>query len=193
MRWLALGHGTGGGIEAPDLVVLAERLPEHGVGVALYEQPWRVAGRRVAPRPAVLDEGWLPAIEALRGRLGEIDLTVGGRSAGARVACRTAAAVAASHVLTLAFPLHPPGRPDRSRIDELAQVQVPCLALQGERDPFGSDEEVRAALQGAGAGTGHRVVAVAGAAHDLRVPKRHPEHEGAWDRLWGAVIDWLGE
>ena len=113
---LVLGHGAGGGIEARDLVALAKALPERGVTVVRVEQPWRVAGRKVAGPPATLDRAWLAVLEALAVAG---PLVVGGRSAGARVACRTAAQVGAAGCLALAFPLHPPGRPEKSRLDEL--------------------------------------------------------------------------
>ncbi|HRY10275.1 MAG: hydrolase [Actinobacteria bacterium] len=134
---LVLGHGAGGGGLAPDLAAIAEHLPSHGVSVLLHEQPWKVAGKKVAAAPAVLDEAWVESLATLspRGRL-----IVGGRSAGARVACRTAERVGADAVVALAFPLHPPGRPDRSRADELA-VEVPLRIVQGERDPFGRPDE----------------------------------------------------
>ena len=131
---LVLGHGAGGGIEARDLVVLAKDLPEWGVTVVRVEQPWRVAGRRVAGAPATLDKAWLAVLGALD--IGG-PLVVGGRSAGARVACRTASQVGAVGCLALAFPLHPPGRPEKSRLDELVGAGVPTLVVQGERDAFG--------------------------------------------------------
>jgi len=143
---LALGHGAGGGIAAPDLVAVAAAARDAGWLVARVEQPWRVAGGRVAPAPARLDVGWTAALEALatlaaspRG-----PLVVGGRSAGARSACRTATAVGADGVLCLAFPLHPPGRPERSRLAELAgaAAHLPVLAVQGRRDAFGRAEEL---------------------------------------------------
>jgi len=134
---VVLGHGAGGGVSAPDLVALAERLPSVGVGVWRVEQPWRVAGRRVAPAPRTLDRAWLQTLAAAPR---ECPLVVGGRSAGARVACRTAAAVQAKAVVALAFPLHPPGRPERSRADEL-DVDVPLLVVQGTSDAFGTPEE----------------------------------------------------
>lgn len=134
---VVLGHGAGGGVDAPDLAALAAHLPSVGVGVWRVEQPWRVAGRRVAPAPGTLDRAWL---EILAGVPRERPLVVGGRSAGARVACRTACDVHADAVVALAFPLHPPGRPDRSRADEL-DVDVPLLVVQGTRDPFGRPEE----------------------------------------------------
>ncbi len=134
MMTLVLGHGAGGGIEARDLVALAKDLPERGVTVVRVEQPWRVAGRKVAGPPATLDKAWLAVLEALA-LAGP--LVVGGRSAGARVACRTATQVGAAGCLALAFPLHPPGRPEKSRLDELLASGVPTLVVQGERDAFG--------------------------------------------------------
>ncbi|WP_370084996.1 alpha/beta family hydrolase [Streptacidiphilus sp. MAP12-16] len=136
---LALGHGAGGGIEVPDLQALAAALPPLGIEVALVEQPWRVAGKRIAPAPKTLDVGWLPV--AARLRESGAPLVVGGRSAGARVACRTAAETGAVGVLALAFPLHPPGKPERSRADELLACPVPTLVVQGATDPFGSGAE----------------------------------------------------
>jgi predicted alpha/beta-hydrolase family hydrolase len=104
------------------------------VSVALVEQPYRVAGRR-SPAPAhQLDAAWMTVVEALAP---DVPLLVGGRSSGARVACRTAAATGAAGVLCLAFPVHPPGKPEKSRLDELDAVQVPVLVIQGESDPFG--------------------------------------------------------
>ena len=135
---LVLGHGAGGGVDAPDLVALATRLPSVGIGVWRVEQPWRVAGRRVAPAPSTLDRAWL---EIVAGVPRQRPLVVGGRSAGARVACRTAAAVNAAAVVALAFPLHPPGRPERSRASEL-DVDVPLLVVQGSSDAFGTPQEL---------------------------------------------------
>jgi predicted alpha/beta-hydrolase family hydrolase len=130
---LVLGHGAGGGTRSVDLLAAREAGLAAGYRVALVEQPWRVRGRKVAERPAKLDVAW---IEVLAG-LGGTPLVVGGRSAGARVACRTASQVGADAVLCLAFPLHPPGRPERSRLPELAGVAVPVLVVQGDRDAFG--------------------------------------------------------
>jgi predicted alpha/beta-hydrolase family hydrolase len=139
---LVLGHGAGGGVTAPDLVKAAAAAKAEGVSVALVEQPYRVAGRR-SPAPArQLDTAWTAVVEELRrGKLGDLPLVVGGRSLGARVACRTAAATGAVGVLCLAFPLRPPRRADAaqapSRLDELDAVDVPVLVVQGSRDPFG--------------------------------------------------------
>jgi uncharacterized protein len=138
---LVLGHGAGGGVEAPDLMAAAEAARAESVTVALVEQPYRVAGRR-SPAPArQLDAAWTAAVEALRDEaLRGLPLVVGGRSLGGRVACRTAEALGAAAVLCLAFPLEPPsrgGKPRQSRLAELDAVAVPTLVVQGERDPFG--------------------------------------------------------
>lgn len=135
---LILGHGAGGGVTAPDLTAAAETARAAGVSVALVEQPYRVAGRR-SPAPAPqLDAAWIAVVEALRG---ELPVLCGGRSSGARVACRTAAPTGAAGVLCLAFPLHPPGRPEKTRLPELEAVRVPVLIVQGESDPFGMPPE----------------------------------------------------
>ncbi|OQO92365.1 alpha/beta hydrolase [Saccharomonospora piscinae] len=135
---LLLGHGAGGGVEAPDLVAVARAAHAADVHVALVEQPYRVAGRR-APAPAKqLDAAWLAVVDHLAAHtFDELPLVFGGRSSGARVACRTAATGQADAVLCLAFPEHPPGKPERSRQAELDAVTVPTLVIQGERDPFG--------------------------------------------------------
>jgi uncharacterized protein len=131
---LVLGHGAGGGVNGPDLVVATEAALAEGVTVALVEQPYRVAGRR-SPAPArQLDAAWVAVVGHLAF---EVPLVAGGRSLGARVACRTARDTGAVAVLCLAFPLHPPGRPEKSRLDDLDAVTVPVLIVQGESDPFG--------------------------------------------------------
>ena len=136
---LVLGHGAGGSVGAPDLVAATDAALEAGVTVVLVEQPYRVAGRKSSPPAPHLDEAWTAVISALReGELEGLELIAGGRSAGARVACRTAAATGAAAVLCLAFPLHPPGRPEKSRQGELDAVEVPTLVVQGERDQFGT-------------------------------------------------------
>ncbi|MFP5219697.1 MAG: alpha/beta family hydrolase [Actinomycetes bacterium] len=131
---VVLGHGAGGGVQAPDLVAAADAARTAGLGVALVEQPWRVAGRRVAEAPTRLDEAWRAVLAALRSGSSGV-LVVGGRSAGARVACRTAADTGADAVLALAFPLVAPS--GRSRDAELRAPAVPRLVVQGERDAFG--------------------------------------------------------
>lgn len=135
---LLLGHGAGGSISAPDLTASARAAAAVRVHMALITQPYRVAGRR-APAPArQLDAAWLAVSRYLAEEVfAGLPMIFGGRSSGARVACRTATAGDAMAVLCLAFPVHPPGRPDRSRMDELNGVNVPVLVVQGERDPFG--------------------------------------------------------
>jgi predicted alpha/beta-hydrolase family hydrolase len=134
---LVLGHGAGGGVEARDLVAATAAARSAGLTVALVEQPYRVAGRR-SPAPAKqLDAAWTAVVAHLRDEALAGFLVTGGRSAGARVACRTAADTGAGAVLCLAFPLHPPSHPEKSRLDELDAVAVPTLVVQGERDPFG--------------------------------------------------------
>jgi predicted alpha/beta-hydrolase family hydrolase len=135
---LILGHGAGGGVGAPDLVAATEAANAAGVTVALVEQPYRVAGRRSPAPAAQLDAAWIAIVEHLRaGSFAGLRLVAGGRSAGARVACRTAAQTGAVAILCLAFPLHPPGKPEKTRLSELDAVAVPALVVQGSSDPFG--------------------------------------------------------
>jgi predicted alpha/beta-hydrolase family hydrolase len=178
---LLLGHGAGGGVESADLAAIARDASDAGWRVLRVEQPWRVAGKRVAPAPPRLDEGWT----AVLGALHEADriagpLVFGGRSAGARVACRTAAALGADGVLALAFPLHPPGRPEKSRAHEVTAVEVPLVVVQGETDAFGAPADVAAALQGRATAS---VYAVPGD-HSL---KKNP------DLVAAAALAWLDE
>jgi uncharacterized protein len=135
---LVLGHGAAGGVSAPDLVATTDAAVAEGLTVALVEQPYRVAGRR-SPAPArQLDAAWTAVVEHLReGELEGLPLLVGGRSLGARVACRTAEETGAVGVLCLAFPLQPPRKGSQSRLSELDDVRLPTLVVQGERDPFG--------------------------------------------------------
>jgi predicted alpha/beta-hydrolase family hydrolase len=175
---LVLGHGAGGGVGAPDLVAVAAAARAEGVGVALVEQPYRVAGRR-APAPArQLDAAWTSVVQQLgAGELSGLELVTGGRSLGARVACRTAEACEAVAVLCLAFPLAPPRRrgsaPAPSRLEELDDVGVPALVVQGESDRFGTPPP----------SARRRVVAVPGD-HSLRKDV---------EAVAGAVRDWLPE
>jgi len=139
---LMLGHGAGGGVTAPDLGAATRAALAVGVSVVLVEQPYRVAGRRSPASARQLDAAWTAVVEHLwAGELRGLPLVVGGRSMGARVACRTAEATGAVGVLCLAFPLRPPRRagadPAPSRLDELDAVTVPTLVVQGVRDPFG--------------------------------------------------------
>ncbi len=143
---LVLGHGAGGGVGAPDLVASTEVALAAGISVALVEQPYRVAGRRSAAPAAQLDAAWIAVVEQLvAGELAGLPLIAGGRSSGARVACRTAAATGAIGVLCLAFPLQPPARkgkqPAPDRLPELDAVTVPTLVVQGEGDQFGMPPE----------------------------------------------------
>jgi hypothetical protein len=138
---LVLGHGAAGGVQAPDLIAARDAARSQRLSVALLEQPYRVAGRR-SPAPAPqLDAAWTAIVEALHAKeLTDLPLIVGGRSLGARVACRTAEATGAVAVLCLAFPLEPPrraGKPAQSRLPELEAVKLPTLVVQGERDRFG--------------------------------------------------------
>jgi predicted alpha/beta-hydrolase family hydrolase len=171
---LVLGHGAGGGVTAMDLSLLARELPGRGITVARFEQPWRLAGRKVAVPPPRLDEGWLPAVAALavRAEIAGLPLLAGGRSAGARVACRTADRLGVAGVLCLAFPLHLPGRPDRSRLPELLTPTVPRLVLQGTRDTFGTADELTADLAAADGGDQVVVVPLPGADHGFKIPAR---------------------
>ncbi|MFD7698999.1 alpha/beta family hydrolase [Streptomyces caelestis] len=180
---LAVGHGAGGGVEARDLKALAAGLPAHGVTVALVEQPWRVAGKKVAPAPKTLDTGWRGIWPALA-KPG-LPVISGGRSAGARVACRTATELGAHAVLALSFPLHPPGRPERSRADELLGAGVPTLVVQGGNDPFGRPEEFPEG--------GFELVEVPHGDHGFAVPKRADiTQDGAVAVVTDAVVRWTG-
>ena len=135
---VVLGHGAGGGVTSRDLVAAAEAAQAEKFSVALVEQPYRVAGRR-SPAPArQLDAAWIAVVAHVRAKaLKGLPLVCGGRSSGARVACRTATETGAVAVLCLAFPLHPPGRPTATRQDELDGVTVPVFIVQGMSDPFG--------------------------------------------------------
>jgi uncharacterized protein len=175
---LILGHGAGGGVDAPDLVAARDAALREGFGVALVEQPYRVAGRRSQPKAERLDEAWTAVVEHLRrGDLSGLPVIVGGRSAGARVACRTAEASGAVAVLCLAFPVRPPRRsPDgksRSRQSELNALSVPTLVVQGDRDQFGRPR----------AGANRTVVLVSGN-HGLK---------SDLDAVGAAVAAWLDE
>jgi uncharacterized protein len=169
---LVLGHGAGGGFGAKDLVAATATAVEAGVTVAQVEQPYHAAGRR-SPAPAKqLDTAWTAVVEQLRGdALGGLRLVAGGRSAGARVACRTAAETGAVAVLCLAFPVHPPGRPEKTRLDELDAVEVPVLVVQGDSDPFGMPPPA----------PGRDVITVPGN-HSLK---------GDLEAVAAAVRDWL--
>jgi uncharacterized protein len=166
---LVLGHGAGGGVQARDLVAAAGAALSADFSVVLVEQPYRVAGRKSPAPAAQLDAAWEAVIEHLSP---SGVLVTGGRSAGARVACRTAAATRAAGVLCLAFPVHPPGKPEKSRLDELDGVAVPVLVVQGTADPFGMPPEAP-----------DRTL--------VKVPGNH-SLTGDLDTLRAAVGDWLG-
>jgi predicted alpha/beta-hydrolase family hydrolase len=175
-----LTHGAGGGVDAADLQELAADLPRQGMTVHLLEMPWKVAGKRLAPRPAILDECLVAAADVLRSRT---PLVVGGRSAGARAAARTARSLGASGVLALAFPLHPPGRPERSRVAELEGAGLPILVVQGERDPFGGPDEFPQDVD---------LAVVPEADHALRVPRRAGlTQEEALAIVVEATVEWV--
>lgn len=183
---LVLGHGAGGGVEARDLAAIAAALPMRGVSVLRVEQPWRVRGGRVAAAAPQLDLAWVAAIRALH----HLEpswlagpLVVGGRSAGARVACRTADQVGAAGVVALAFPLHPPGRPGTTRAAELEMVTVPVLLVQGDRDCFGAPSTFP---------PGPEVHVVHGADHGMAVPRRGPLTQSeALQLMVEAMHTWL--
>ena len=175
-----LTHGAGGGIEAPDLQALATELPRQGITVELLEMPWRAAGKKLAPRPAVLDECLMAVAHNLRPRTPRV---VGGRSAGARATARRARELRADGYLALAFPLHPPGRPEKSRLDELKGAGVPTLVIQGERDPFGRPEEFPADVD---------LTVVPAADHSFHVPRKgEVTQEDALGIIVEATLEWV--
>jgi predicted alpha/beta-hydrolase family hydrolase len=181
---LVLGHGAGGGVDAPDLLAARAAALSLGWRVVRVEQPWRVRGARVAEAAARLDTAWLSVCGALGrdGLDGPGPLVVGGRSSGARVACRTAEALGAVAVLALAFPLAPPGRPGRTRLPELLLPAVPRLVVQGERDPFG----IPAASEGV------QVHVVAAADHCFAVRRKDGRAAGqVVAEVRETVVGWL--
>lgn len=176
---LCLGHGAGGGVDAADLVAVSEAAAAAGWTAARVEQPYRVAGRR-APAPAPrLDAAWLAVTAALRERFPTGPLVTGGRSSGARVACRTATGCGAAGVVCLAFPLRPPRKPGATRLGELLAAGVPVLVVQGERDPFGGPRDFPRRL----GPPGSALVAVPGD-HALR---------GSAAEVAAAVVGWLAQ
>jgi uncharacterized protein len=177
---LLLSHGAGNGIDTRDLNTLAEHLPRQGITVVLFEQPWRVAGRKVATPPASLDVGLTAAAGAIRSKA---PLVVGGRSAGARSAARCARALGAIGCLALAFPLHPPGKPEKSRLHELQDAGVSTLVIQGERDTMGRPEAFPDDLD---------LAVVPGADHGFKVPVRGPiTQEEAMGIVVEATLEWI--
>lgn len=185
---LVLGHGVGKGVDSPDLVAIAGALPADGIEVVLVEQPWRVRGARVGGPPPTLDAAWIACLANLRGHgIGVRRLVVGGRSAGARVACRTVRKVAPAALLLLAFPLHPIWRRGLaevpSRLPELVDAAgvVPTIVVQGSRDRFGSPGEIAVGL--AEAQRTARVVPISWADHSFAVPASAPV-----DRAWALDL-----
>ncbi|MBG0832066.1 alpha/beta hydrolase [Planomonospora sp. ID67723] len=171
---LVLTHGSAGGLDAPDLVAVREAVLCAGGVVAGVTQPFRLRGARAPGSAVKQDEAWVAVVEEIRRRHPGLPLAQGGRSNGARVACRTALAAGASAVVALAFPLHPPGRPERSRAQELRGAGAEVLVVNGDRDPFGVPEATDAA----------RLVVLAGEGHDL---KKDPARVGE------VVAGWLRE
>ena len=184
---VVLSHGAGNGVESRDLEALAACLPHQGVSVVRFEQPWRRAGRKVATAPPTLDAALLVAVPALR-ESGDLvgPLVVGGRSAGARSAARCADALGAQACLLLSFPLHPPGKPEKSRLPELAGLAglgVPALVVQGERDAMGRPEEFPDDVE---------LVVVPGADHGLKVAARAPlSQDDALDLVVESTQEWI--
>jgi predicted alpha/beta-hydrolase family hydrolase len=181
---LVLGHGVGRGVDAPDLVAIAAALPAIGVEVVLVEQPWHVAGRRLGGPGPTLDAAWRDCVADLRGRgIGTRRLVCGGRSSGARVACRTVDEVGPAALLLLAFPLWPARRPPLadapSRLPELvaAARRLPTVVVQGTRDRMGPADEVAVGL--AEQNVTARVVPIPEADHAFAVPRSSGLPDGA--------------
>ena len=174
---LVMTHGANGGVDTPDLKAVRAVALEQGGAVARVLQPFRVAGRRAPGSAARQDEAWLTVVAALRERFGDLPLVQCGRSNGARVACRTAVKASARGVIALAFPLHPPGRPEHSRAEELRQAAVEVAVVSGERDPFGVPDPADAT----------RVHVLPGEGHALaRDPSRVGRIAAEWLRRWSA-------
>jgi uncharacterized protein len=154
---MVLTHGSGGGVDSADLLAARDAAAGLGGAVARVVQPYRLRGGRAPGSAARQDEAWLEIIARLRAEFAGLPLVQGGRSNGARVACRTATAAGAAGVLALAFPLHPPGKPELSRLAELRSAQASVLVINGSRDPFGVP----------GDGDAAKVVVLAGETHAL--------------------------
>jgi predicted alpha/beta-hydrolase family hydrolase len=190
---LLLGHGASGKIEGADLLALVAALPGEGITVVRHEQAWKVTGGPMRARPDQLDPGWQFAVRRVAEQWPDVPLIVGGHSAGARCACRGSAnpdLPRQAAVLALSFPLHPPGKPERSRVDELAGVPVPVTVVQGERDPFGGADELVAALPvGWFDEPQRRLVRMEGAGHDLVPLKRVMSRDAAMARIVAATTE----
>ncbi len=182
-----LQHGANGSVTAQDLVALATSLPAYGVSTALLQQPFAVAGKKVAPRPVRLDESLAEVVPAVAEWVGA-PLVLGGRSSGARCSTRQAQPLGAVAALALAFPLHPPGRPEKSRADELLGCALPTLVVQGTRDAFGGPDEFPELL------THQRLHVVPGADHGFRVPRSAvPGQQDTLRDVVAVVLSWLDE
>ena len=175
---LVLTHGAGGGVDSPDLLAARDAGRDLGAAVARVLQPYRVRGARAPGSPDRQDAAWLEIVAALRREVPGVPLVQGGRSNGARLVCRTARAAEARAVVALAFPLHPPGRPERSRADELRAAGTDVLVVNGDRDPFGIPDAADAS----------RIVVLAGETHALsRRPGQVRQAVGSWLREVLAV------
>lgn len=171
---LLLTHGSGGGVEAKDILAVRDCAVALGGAVARVTQPYRVAGRRAPGAISTQDAAWLEIVAALRKKVRSGPLIQGGRSNGARVVCRTAVEVGAKGILALSFPLHPPGKPEKTRRDELlaASAAVDVVVVNGARDPFGIPDPADAA----------EVTVIPGQPHSFR---------GGFDLIVGTVEPWL--
>ncbi len=189
---LILSHGAGRGVDSPELQAIADGLPRHGWTVGLFEQPWRVAGRRVATAPPTLDQGLRAGVAlALHETDRGLPLVVGGRSAGARSAARCAESLGAVGLLALAFPLHAPHRPERTRAGELSDAQVSTLVVQGARDALGSPEEFDGWFPG-GLPAPSELVVVPMADHGFAVPRRGDvSQDSVWALIVESSVKWL--
>ena len=177
---LIMTHGAGAGIETPDLNRIAVSLPAYGVNTAMLELPWVAQGRRIAPNKAVLDESFVAMANRLRP---QTPTFIGGRSTGARLACRHARRLGGIGIIALSFPLHPRGKPERSRVDELTESGLPVLVVQGERDDMGRPDEFPPQLP---------LVSIPYADHSLAVPKREPVDQDDTYRLAAsAILQWM--
>ncbi|MBB5914082.1 hypothetical protein BJY24_002949 [Nocardia transvalensis] len=170
---LLLTHGSGGGVDAKDLLAVRDRAVDLGGAVARVVQPYRVAGRRAPGSATVQDAAWLEVVAALRKRVRGVPLIQGGRSNGARVACRTAVQARVKGVVALSFPLHPPGKPEKTRRDELLAARpIDVLVINGARDPFGIPD-------------------AADAAQVTVVPNQPHSFRGGFDLITETVEPWL--
>ncbi|MDN5853725.1 MAG: hydrolase [Actinomycetia bacterium] len=177
---LIMTHGAGAGIETPDLNRIAIGLPAYGVNTAMLELPWVGQGRRIAPSKTVLDESFVAMANRLRP---QTPTFVGGRSTGARLACRHGRRLGGVGVVALSFPLHPRGKPERSRADELTGAGLPVLVVQGDRDDMGHPDEFPPQTP---------IVSIPYADHSLVVPKRAPVEQDATYRLAAsAILQWI--